>query len=144
MLTRQPRVDNPLPADGRGLAGPVVAESQFCYSRCVSWSVLYHPEAETELNALPVNEQVAIGHAAEKLEALGPNLGYPHSSAVKTAYNLRELRPRGGRSRWRAFYGQVGTAFVIGSIGPEASVNQRKFNRAVTVAEQRIKDLGDE
>lgn len=106
--------------------------------------MVYHPDADTELRALPTTEQVAIGHAVEKLESQGPNLGHPHSSAVKIAHNLRELRPRGGRCRWRAFYRQVGPAFVIGAIGPEANVNQRKFSRAVAAAEQRINDVRDQ
>jgi len=110
----------------------------------VSWPVFYHPNAETELHALPVKEQVAVGHAVEKLESAGPNLGHPHSSAVKIAINLRELRPRGGRCRWRAFYRQVGPAFVIAAIGPEANVNQRLFRKAVAVAEQRIDEVKDD
>ncbi|SCL19917.1 type II toxin-antitoxin system RelE/ParE family toxin [Micromonospora inyonensis] len=109
------------------------------------WPVFYHPDAKTELDELPANERVAVGHAVEKLESRGPNLGYPHSSAVRGARNLRELRPRGGRSRWRAFYRQVGPAFVVGSIGPETNVNQRKFDRAVSDAERRIDDVrGDQ
>jgi hypothetical protein len=109
------------------------------------WLVAYHPEAETELHALPAREQVAISHAVEKLECIGPNLGHPHSSDVKIAINLRELRPRAGRSRYRAFYRQVGPAYVIGSIGPEANVNQREFRKAVAAAEQRIDEVkGDE
>lgn len=108
------------------------------------WPVVYHPEAETELHALPTKEQAAIGHAVEKLESEGPNLGHPHSSAIKIAINLRELRPRSGRCRWRAFYRQVGPTFVIGGIGPEANVNQRAFRKAVTVAEQRINEVKDD
>jgi hypothetical protein len=42
----------------------------------MSWTVAYHPEAETELIALPAAEQVAIAHAVEKLQALGPALGH--------------------------------------------------------------------
>jgi hypothetical protein len=107
----------------------------------VTWIVLYHPEAQAELLALPANEQVAIGHAVEKLEALGPALPYPHSSAVVSAVSLRELRPRGGRSRWRAFYRQIGPAFVIGAIGPEAQVNARKFRKAVDEAVRRLDEV---
>ncbi|MBO4163244.1 type II toxin-antitoxin system RelE/ParE family toxin [Micromonospora antibiotica] len=109
----------------------------------MSWPVFYHPEAETELHALPTTKQAAIGHVVEKLESQGVNLGYPHSSSIKTANGLRELRPRGGRSQWRAIYGQAGAAFIVGAIDPEASVNQRRFNRAVPAAEQRIKDIED-
>ncbi|MFG3554159.1 type II toxin-antitoxin system RelE/ParE family toxin [Micromonospora sp. NPDC047557] len=108
------------------------------------WLVLYHPEAIVELHALPAAERAAIGHAVEKLESLGPNLGYPHSSNVRSAVNLRELRPRGGRSRWRAFYSGVGAAFVVGAIGPEAGVDRRGFNRAVAAAEGRIKEVEEE
>ena len=48
-----------------------------------------------------------------------------------------ELRPRAGRSKWRAFYRQVGAAMVIAAIGPEATVDAR----AVKVAQQRLNDL---
>ena len=51
--------------------------------------------------------------AVEKLEAFGPQLGHPHTSAVRGAPRLRELRPRAGRSPWRALYRRVGDVFVI-------------------------------
>ena len=108
------------------------------------WLVVYHPEAADELQRLPTTERVAIGHAVEKLESEGPNLRHPHSSAVKIAVSLRELRPRGGRSRWRAFYRQVGSAFIIGAIGPEADVDARNFRKAVVAAEQRIDEVKDD
>ncbi|MCG5464008.1 type II toxin-antitoxin system RelE/ParE family toxin [Micromonospora sp. MED01] len=131
--------DEPVP-DCRPAAGDSPAAlSQSCYSRL--WPVFFHPEAVTELRAIAAIEQAAIGHAVEKLESLGPNLGYPHSSKIRTADNLRELRPRGGRSRWRVFYTQVVGAFVVGAVGPEASVSQRNFARAVAAAERRIKDV---
>jgi hypothetical protein len=112
--------------------------SQFCYSRAVSWLVVYHPAAEAERGDLPATERAAIDHAVEKLRAGGPILPHPHSSDVKIAVNLRELRPRAGRCRYRAFYRRIGDAFVIGAIGPEAEVNQRGFRRAVTTAEERL------
>jgi hypothetical protein len=57
------------------------------------WTVYLLPQAETEIQALPTAERLAVLNAAKKLEALGPELGYPHSSAVRDAYQLRELRP---------------------------------------------------
>lgn len=122
----------------------VAALSQFCYSQGVPWPVFYHPEAEAELKKLPTNEQVAVNHAVEKLEAVGPNLGHPHSSDVRGANKLRELRPRAGRCRWRAFYRGIGPNFVVGAIGPEANVNQRGFKKAVAAAEQRIDEVEDD
>ncbi|MFV2012417.1 MULTISPECIES: type II toxin-antitoxin system RelE/ParE family toxin [unclassified Micromonospora] len=97
------------------------------------------------MRELPAVERVAIGHAVDKLVAIGPNLGYPHSSDIKTATSLRELRPRAGRSRWRALYRQVGNAYVLGAIAPEASVNPRAFWKAIAAAEKRIDEVkGDE
>lgn len=60
--------------------------------------VAFHPEAAAELGALPDPEKLAMDHAIEKLEALGDRLPFPHTSAVKGADRLRELRPRAGRS----------------------------------------------
>jgi hypothetical protein len=62
--------------------------------RIVEW----HSHAVEELMRLPKDEQAALGHAVEKLTTLGPHLPYPHQSAVKGHRDLRELRPRGGRS----------------------------------------------
>lgn len=75
------------------------------------------PEAEEELAALPAGEQNAMQAALEKLEDYGDQLPFPHSSKVQD-HNLRELRPRAGRSRWRAFYRRIGDRMVIGAIGP--------------------------
>ena len=78
-----------------------------------------------------------MDHAVEKLQALGAQLPFPHASRVRGAATLFELRPRAGRSKWRAFYRQVGAAMVIAAIGPEATVDAR----AVKVAQQRLNDL---
>lgn len=83
-------------------------------------------------------------NAMKKLEALGPDLPYPHSSQVKIAESLRELRPRGGRSPNRGFYRRIGDTFVIAAIGPEANVNSGGFAKAVTAAEERLNDLEED
>lgn len=108
--------------------------------------VRWLPEAREEWDALPVDERDAVQHAADKLEAMGDLLSFPHQSAVKGAENLRELRPRGGRSPWRAFYRRVGRGiFVIAAVGPEAQANPRGFQRAVRVATERLAALqGDD
>jgi hypothetical protein len=102
------------------------------------WSVEWHPSAVEELMRLPAHEQVALDHAVEKLAALGPRLPYPHQSAVQGQQGLRELRPRGGRSPWRALYERRGSAFVVGAVAPEAEVNPRGFDRAVRLARRRL------
>lgn len=80
----------------------------------------------------------------KKLEALGPTLSYPHCSNVQGAARLRELRPRAGRSRWRAFYRQIGDAYIVAAISPEAQVNPRGFRRATAAAEQRADEVEPE
>lgn len=111
----------------------------------MKWTVVVHPQAKKELAALPNQEKVAVDNAMKKLEALGPDLGYPYLSAVQAAADaIRELRPRAGRSPWRVFYRRIGEVFLVGSIGPEAQVDSRKFNKAVRAAEQRINDVEEE
>lgn len=99
----------------RGLAGwwVLASYSNFAIVVWMRWTVSLHPEAEAELQRIPAAERVALLNAAQKLEALGPDLGYPHSSAVRDANRLRELRPRAGRSPWRGFYRRFGDVFVL-------------------------------
>lgn len=82
-----------------------------------------------------------MGHAAEKLEAAGPRLGHPHSSAVRgeEGMGLRELRPRAGRSRWRPIYRPTSpSTFVVFAVGPEAGVDSRSYDQAVARAVLRF------
>jgi hypothetical protein len=52
------------------------------------------------------------------------------------------LRPRGGRSRWRALYRQVAPdTFVILAVGPEAAIDRAAFDAAVKHARQRFEQL---
>jgi hypothetical protein len=107
--------------------------------------VRWHPEAMAERAASwPPREQVAILHAAQKLEAEGGRLSHPHSSAVQGAAGkgLRELRPRGGRSRWRPIYRQVAPdTFLILAVGPEAAIDLAGFDAAVGRASKRLGEL---
>ena len=103
--------------------------------------VVYLPDAERERDALPVTERHALYNATAKLEAVGPVLGHPHTSAVQGAPSLRELRPRAGRSPWRALYRQVGDYFVVAAIAPEARQDPPGFARACAAAVERLDKL---
>ena len=107
----------------------------------MSWTVLVHPLAKKELAALTTQEKGAVDNAMKKLEAIGPALGHPYSSAVQSSDRIRELRPRAGRSPWRAFYRRIDDVFLVGSVGPEAQVDSRLFNKAVRAAEKRINEV---
>ena len=100
------------------------------------------PEAEAERDRLPRNERLAIATAVEKLETFGPNLPSPHQSKVMGAIDLRELRPRAGRSPWRPLYRRIAEdTFVIAAIAPEAQARRRGFQQAARRAERRLKEL---
>jgi hypothetical protein len=107
--------------------------------------VRWHPEAVEERDASwPPGEKVAMEHAVEKLQATGPRLKHPHSSAVRgsAGRGLRELRPRAGRSRWRPLYRQVTPdTFVILAVGPDAQIDRSAFNAAVGRATKRFAEL---
>jgi hypothetical protein len=103
-----------------------------------------HPAADKEFRALPSGERDAMQNAFEKLEVYGDRLPFPHSSKVMGAADLRELRPRAGRSPWRAFYRRIGETLVVGAIGPEAHVDLHGFRRALRAAEERLAQVEHE
>ena len=105
------------------------------------WGVVDHPDAEGEYKKLGAREAVAVDNAIATLKELGPKLPFPHSSAVKGADKLRELRPRGGRSVTRPLYRRIGDVFVIGAYGPEAESDPKGFARACRAAEQRLSQI---
>jgi Phage derived protein Gp49-like (DUF891) len=110
------------------------------------YKVVWHPGADAELRLAPVADQVAMLHAAQKLAAEGPNLRFPHQSAVRgdEGKGLRELRPRSGRSVWRPLYRRVADIYMIVAIGPEADVDPAGFAAAGTRGNERLAALEDD
>lgn len=109
---------------------------------CRMWTVRYHPAANEEERRLTAAEKAAMANVVTKLRTVGPALGFPHQSAVQGT-SLRELRPRAGRSPWRALYRRFGDEFVVGAIAPEAMVDRRGFDRAVAACLSRFAELED-
>ncbi len=95
------------------------------------------PEADAELHALPLNERKAMLNALNKLRDMTDRLSYPHSSPVQGT-RLRELRPRAGRSPWRALYQRIGDRIVVAAICPEATQDSRGFARGIATASVRL------
>ncbi|MDA8286546.1 MAG: type II toxin-antitoxin system RelE/ParE family toxin [Actinomycetota bacterium] len=108
------------------------------------WPYRYLAEAVEEREALVPKERAALINAEIKLAVFGPNLPFPHSSVVQGADRLRELRPRGGRSPWRALYRRIGGEFVIAAVGPEAQVDPRGLGAACRRAEARLAEMESE
>ena len=99
-------------------------------------------DAREEVMRLPVAERRAVMSAVAKLEAFGDRLGAPHTSQVKgSRAGIRELRPRAGRSAWRALYRRVADRLVVLAVGPEAEHDKRGFDRAVRLAEERLREI---
>jgi hypothetical protein len=111
--------------------------------RRVIWAVDYLPDADRELSKLPGNEQKAIDNAVRKLQALGPDLPAPHSSDVRGAPGLRELRPRSGHCPWRPLYRRAGGGFVIAAIAPDGQSDPRRFAQACDRAVRRLNELDE-
>lgn len=105
---------------------------------------MFTDEAAADRFSLPAPERNALLHAVEKLEAFGPQLGYPHAIAVQGYAGLRELRPRAGRSPWRGLYQRIGDVFVMAAIGPEAQVDHRRFEKAARLALMRLAELEED
>lgn len=102
--------------------------------------IQFTPGAVAELKSLPAGERKAMAKSIEYLSIFGEALGYPHSSHVRGT-GLRELRPRSGRSPWRAFYARFNDELVILAIGPEALHNPRGFERSIRIAVDRLGSL---
>ena len=103
-----------------------------------------HPALHGELRELrrsAPHEVRAIEQAMKALRLAGPNLGFPHTSAVRGAHGLRELRPRAGHGPWRILYrrGAHGIAFL--ALAPEALRDPRGFRRACERARARSTEV---
>jgi hypothetical protein len=102
------------------------------------WPVEYLPAAGLERDKLPDRERVAVRNAVAKLQALGPDLPFPHAGDVRGVPRLRELRPRGGDCPWRPLYTREGDGFLIAAIGPDGESDQRGFARSCERALDRL------
>lgn len=88
---------------------------------------------------MPVAEKVAMRRAIERLADEGEQIDERSTSDVRgVEATLRELRPRVGRSPWRAFYRRIGDLWYVGAFGPEANVSAQGFRRAVRLAVERL------
>ncbi len=103
----------------------------------------YHKEALKERDKMLIdNDKTALRAAVRKLELFGSRLPFPHQSKVVGSKVLRELRPKAGRSAFRALYAQVGRErFAVVAICSEAQHDRRAFNRGVKQGEMRLKEV---
>jgi hypothetical protein len=99
-----------------------------------SLPVVYDPDAYREYaEVADKKERFSIQTAVAKLRAVGTNLPYPHSSAVKgSSEGVRELRPRAGNSPYRPLYRRFGDSLIVLAIA-----HKDNFAAQVAIADQR-------
>jgi hypothetical protein len=95
--------------------------------------LIYLIGVPSEIDQLPPAERKAMLNALDKLAILGDQPDYPHTSQIKET-DLREVRPRAGRSPWRALYQRDAGVMLVAAISPEAQHDARGFQRATKVA----------
>ncbi len=101
--------------------------------------VVYDPDAVAEfVTAVKAKEEHrSILNAALKLRELGEHLRPPHMKPLQGATALRELRPRQGRSDWRAIYRRSGSVYVVLAID-----RHKNFAAMIARAEERSPRYG--
>lgn len=92
-----------------------------------AFTVIYDPDAVAELVTVVKSKEGhrSILNAVVKLRELGERLHPPHMKLLQgtAAGGLRELRPKRGRSDWRAIYRRAGSSYVILAVDRHANFN---------------------
>lgn len=83
-------------------------------------------------------EQESIAHGVGLLEAMGPMLGYPHSSAVfgSRHAHMRELRVQHRGRSYRVFYAFDPRRTAILLIAGDKTGDERFYQRMVPIADR--------
>jgi hypothetical protein len=101
--------------------------------------VLFDPDAVIELATAVKSKEdkKAIFNAIDKLRQLGEHLAPPHMKPLRGASDLRELRPRQGRTNWRPIYARRGDVYIVLAVG-----RHDEFDALVARAERRLAQYG--
>ncbi|MDR2946618.1 MAG: type II toxin-antitoxin system RelE/ParE family toxin [Candidatus Adiutrix sp.] len=102
-----------------------------------AWEVEFTDEFEQWWDTLTQAAQEAVDAKVLMLEARGPNLSYPHSTAIKgSRYPLRELRVQhqGGPLRVLYIFDPRRTALLL--VGGDKTGDDRWYEKFVPLAEK--------
>lgn len=102
------------------------------------WRVEYTDEFGVWFESLSDGEQHRLVAAVGRLEVHGPDLDYPHSSAIARSRhaNMRELRVQIGGRPFRIFYAFDPARNAILLIGGDKTGDDRFYERMVPVADE--------
>lgn len=104
----------------------------------MTWIVEYTDEFGVWWGALSEPEQEALAASVSLLEALGPNLGFPHSSGVRTSRHphMRELRTQCRGNPIRTLYAFDPRRVAILLIGGDKTGQKRWYEVNVSIADR--------
>lgn len=103
----------------------------------MSWDVYYTDEFGEWWTSLDEGVQDSIDVTVGLLEAKGPQLGYPFSSAIQGSRHghMRELRIQHGGEPWRILYAFDPRRSAILLIGGNKTGDDRWYERFVPLAD---------
>ncbi|GHU79672.1 toxin RelE [Spirochaetia bacterium] len=98
----------------------------------------YTDEFEDWWDTLSEKEQASVNAGVMMLESFGPELPYPHSSAIQSSRHrkMRELRTQCGGNPLRSFYAFDPRRVAILLIGGDKTGNDRFYDIFVPVADR--------
>jgi hypothetical protein len=104
----------------------------------MAWDVEFTDEFEIWWNSLGEEEQVSVDATVRLLEALGPNLKFPHSSGINGSKHgqMRELRTQHGGRPLRTLYAFDPRRTAILLIGGDKTGDHRWYETFVPVADR--------
>lgn len=108
----------------------------------MAWEVEYTDEFEAWWDALTEAEQIDVAATVGLLEAQGPTLGYPHSSAVHGSRHghMRELRIQHQGRPYRVLYAFDPRRVALLLLGGDKTGDDRWYARFVPVADRLYDD----
>lgn len=111
---------------------------EIAYSPLMTWDVEYTNEFGDWWANLSEDEQEALDSSVRLLEALGPALGFPHSSGINGSRHkhMRELRTQQGGKPLRTLYAFDPRRSAILLIGGDKTGDGRWYDTHIPVADQ--------
>jgi hypothetical protein len=108
------------------------------YLLSTSWEVEYTNEFESWWATLSESEQESLDASVQLLEALGPNLGFPHSSGINGSKHghMRELRTQSAGQPSRTLYAFDPRRIAILLIGGDKTGNDRWYETHIPIADR--------
>ena len=116
----------------------------------MAWEIEFTVEFEAWWQGVGESVQDAIDRSVHLLQARGPTLPFPHSSAIKGSKhgNMRELRVQVGGEPYRIFYAFDPRRAAILLVGGNKTGDDDFYERMIPVAsriyDQHLKELEQE